>query len=81
MVVVVAPSPSATRCRRLRRRVADGRALACALLTLAAAVTLLQQSRRGAHLVVVVVAPRHQLHIAVADVAVSLMAARLPARC
>ena len=42
-------SPSAPRCRRLCRRcrrVADGRALACALLTLAAAVALLQQERR-----------------------------------
>ena len=43
----------------------------------------MQQPEEGAHLVVVTVAPRHRLYAAVAvvaDVAVSLMAARLPSR-
>jgi hypothetical protein len=42
----------------------------------------MQQPKEGAHLVVVTVAPCHQLFAAVAvfaDVTVSLMAARMPA--
>jgi hypothetical protein len=72
-----------SRCHRCRcYRVADGRAHACVPLTLAAAM---QQPEEGGHLVVLVVvtvAPRHRLYAAVAvvaDVAVSLMAARMPA--